>query len=1137
LRGALLAVFLTLGVAVLAAPPSRAGQPLRLRPVARAEDVARFQRLGLPAPAVIGAEEARVQGERERLWRSFHDVLSAPGVDWSLRAQRRTDWRAPATGPASARSRVARLQGAAGAAADTPPETLRVAFLLIDFRADRGGGASSGDGHFDLSGPDTNAVPIDPPPHDRRFFEEHLEALARYYDATSYGRVVVTGDVWPREPRGAYSVSDMADFGPWKFSPDIYPAALHMFRTMLFAADSQSVLRGDRIPWDSYDRFALIHAGSDLQDDVRQDSPEDIPSFTIGVADSDAVIFPDSTNRPIDRASLIPEYTAQDGYYGAINGVLAHESGHNFFGFADVYNIETGFPVVGYWSLMDSGNLVGSLATLKDGTEIFATGLLPPSVDPWQRSFTTDVLGFPEIVYDSVLALTDSERNPDLRRVTLSSDEYLLLENRHLAPADTVQLDQDSLTHVVLGPKSPDRFEYDALLPGTGILVWHIDESVIPFATSLRVNADYGFNTNPDRYGISLVEGDGLQDLGDPGSPFFLGAPFDPWFLSNNPVLGDSTFPPLRPHIGTRPHKRIAFLDDPAPVMHVQARRTWELPGWPVAGDFPPGGPLLLAVDADGDGKPDVCWAGGRDSVAAVVDGHVEIVGNPDSSALFAVRFDGLGLDGTSTLAFAHLDARPRPELAAIARGDSGAWFAASTYAAGPDTSSPGGRVWLLDHLGRPLPGWPAALPAVVTTPPVIVGRYPDAWVHVGCADGAVYQLGLDGSIVRSVQRPGGPVTGRLAADYTSGPLWDVAFGCADGTVTVAPFWPPGIIVGVDVPPWFRSLGVTAGFAPDFLWIPLDGAPRVIPLSPSASAGAAVVCGVGTPALVVHYADKLWAFCPDGTPIAGWGHSFGDTIVAGLGGGDPDGDDLPEVLTQTRRSALAFVNRTGYPSPGWPKRGTSEDLRTDSPPLALDVDRDGRCEIVGMNASGIVAAVRADGNVPDGWPLASGSGATGSPVAADLNRDGTLDLVVPDRFGLLYGYTLPVPPGSPQANSWTMLGGGPGRESALSPASSPPGPVPVSGPLAGGSFMAYPNPARRHPVSFAYRLTEPADVEFRILDTSGHEVASFSRPGLQGENVQIWEPGSLPAGLYLARARFRGVTSERVEVLTVGLLR
>ena len=88
-----------------------------------------------------------------------------------------------------------------------------------------------------------------------------------------------------------------------------------------------------------------------------------------------------------------------------------------------------------------------------------------------------------------------------------------------------------------------------------------------------------------------------------------------------------------------------------------------------------------------------------------------------------------------------------------------------------------------------------------------------------------------------------------------------------------------------------------------------------------------------------------------------------------------------------------------------------------------------------------------------------------------------------------------------------------------------------------GSLKAYPNPARRMPVSFAYQLSEPADVEFRIVDTSGHEVASFSRRGRQADNLEVWDPGRLPAGLYTARLRFRGATTERIEMLQVGLLR
>ncbi len=1125
MRGQLLRLLTAVLLAAACAPP-QAAQALPVRRVARAAEVERLQRAGLPAPAPMTAAEERIQAERERRWRSFDDVLSAPGADWSLAAQRRVGWRPrPAPGPRS------RLAGA-GAVAWAEPETIRVAFLRLDFAADRG--ASTGDGRFDLSAPGPEAVPIDPPPHDRTFFQRHLEALSRYYDAMSYGRVVVEGDVWPREEDSAYTLSDMADYGPWMFSQSIYEDALRMFREMFFAADSQSALRGDRIPWDTYDRYYLIHAGGDMQNDVLGDSPQDIPSFTISVADSEAVIFPDSLNRPIDRATIVPELGAQDGYYGAINGVLVHESGHNLFGLADLYDVNSGYPVVGYWSLMDSGNLLGSRVQTDQG-EIYATGLLPPSVDPWQRAFLTDVLGFPEVDYGGTpMAIADVERNPDVRRVTLSGDEFLLLENRYLAPADTVELDQDSLTRVILGPKSPDRYEYDALLPGGGVLVWHVDDSVIPYSTSLRINPDYGFNTNWDRLGVSVLEADGMADLGDPGSPYLFGAPFDPWFLSNNPTLSDSTFPNLVPHTGARPHRRLDFLDDPGRTMHVAARRTWELPGWPVEAKFPPGGPLLLAVDADGDGRHDVCWAGGPDSTEMLPDSSVVAVPDPDSAALFAVRPDGLSLAGTADFAFARLDRRPRPELAALPVGASGggpAYFAVSTYPAGADTSSPGGRVWLLDHTGAVRPGWPPALSSIVVTPPVIAGSYPDAVVFVGCADGWVYALGLDGSVVGRAQivSPSfGIYSGRLAVTEmpTIPGCWRVAAGTSQGWVGVSRMGTCAIPAAHG--PW--QLAEDSTFTPDMLWLAMDGA-----ASASAAGG---TCGAGVSALVVHAADKLWAVCPDGVGLLpGWGHSFTDTLVAGLGAGDPDGDGLPEVLAQDVRSGLYFVNRTGYPSPGWPRKGLAEDLRTWSPPLAFDVDGDGRSEIVALNGSGTVAALRADGVIPEGWPLASGSGVSGSPVAADLDADGRIELVVPDRFARLFAYTLPVEAPAAGEIAWTMLGGDPGRTSALPLSATPVAPAPAAGPLERGSLKAYPNPARRRPVTFAYRLTEPADVEFRILDTSGHEVASFSRPGLQGQNAHVWEPGSLPAGLYLARLRFRGAASDRVEVLPLGLLR
>src|SRR6185295_191751 len=178
---------------------------------------------------------------------------------------------------------------------------------------------------------------------------------------------------------------------------------------------------------------------------------------------------------------------------------------------------------------------------------------------------------------------------------------------------------------------------------------------------------------------------------------------------------------------------------------------------------FPPGGPLLLAVDADGDRNPEVCWAGGGEL-------------SPDSTALFAVRGSGRGIND-STAVFARLNRRPRPLMAALPIGGLGApgqpdrgpsYFTVSTFADGPDTSFAGGRVFLLDHLGNVLPGWPAVLPAVVTTPPVIAGGYPNGTVYAGCADGRVYALALSGAVrAVSTMALAGGVAGRLAVDPT----------------------------------------------------------------------------------------------------------------------------------------------------------------------------------------------------------------------------------------------------------------------------------------------------------------------------------------------------------------------------------
>ena len=1128
---------LAAALGLLAAPSVRADQPLTIR------------RWTPGDPRVPRALDQRARESESALLKRSHavpHVISEPGVDWSPFASRRLGWRPPA-----AMMRDIRKTGAspsASRAALGPPDTLTVAVIRIDFLHDRGGAASTGDGRFNLDPADTINNPVDRPPHNRTFYRKHLEALSRYYDVMTYGRVVVRGEVWPRSENLAYSVTDMADFGPWTFSQAIEAAAVHMFRTFLFAADSQAHAMNDTIPWNSIDRVILIHAGSDLQSDVKQDSKEDIPSFTLGVVDTDVVVFPDSSNRfhPVTRASFVPETENQDGYFGAINGVIAHESGHNFFGFVDLYNVDTGFPAVGFWSLMDSGNLVGALVKQADGEEIFATGMLPPSIDPFHRFYASDAVDYTEAPYGAPDSLMDSERHPDFRRITLSSDEFLVLENRHQAYAysDTVHFDIDDTTGVVLGPKFPDRYEYDALAPGGGILVWHFDDSVITFENSLRPNPDFGINTNPNRLGVGVVEADGLADIGDPGSPFIFGSYRDPYYVGNNVLLDDNTAPNLRPHIGTRPHLRVTVSDTLLATMRFRTDRTWQLPGWPVqfpGHEFPIGGPQLLAVDADGDGKLEVCWAG-ADSIS------------PDSTSLFALRADGTPL-GTSPV-FASLDRRPYPVMAAIPTGGPNpeqgpALFAATTIADGPGPSAAGGQLWVVDHFGLTSgSNWPVA-PANsrLSTPPVFVGAYPNAQVLVGARDGYVYAYNLDGTLWGRGDVPlSAPVAGRLAA--TIGPQgdWVVSAGDSAGAVAVYQLTAagsPGTGSVTRVQGWPVQVAARAEFTPDFLWLDLDGA--------GGASGDPSGCGAGSPELIVHDADRLWGYCLLGRALPGWGRSFGDTLSPGLGAGDPDGDGLPEVLIQTQSSKIAFVNLTGAPSPGWPKPGSPEGVLEDdtlltgkhenhrfpslSPPLAIDLDGNGRPSVVALNTSGVIAALRADGHTPDGWPLASGSGVAGAPLAADLDRDGHLDLVAPDRFGTLYAYTLPVAPSAGPADAWTMLGGDPERTCRLPAARTSVALAPAAGPLVSGSLKAFPNPARRRPISIAYTLTEPAHVEFHVLNTAGREVASFSRDARLAENLESWDPGSLPAGLYVVQVRIHGAKSEHDETLRVGVLK
>lgn len=199
--------------------------------------------------------------------------------------------------------------------------------------------------------------------------------------------------------------------------------------------------------------------------------------------------------KTIDTYTIQPEKYDNNTMVGI--GVFAHETGHAL-GLPDLYDIDGSSEGVGDWCLMSGGSWG---ATVHEGDT-------PVQLSAWCKS----KLGWltPQVISNNTLKkqIEPIESSPNEvyqilnnpRGIDWSFDnhsgagEYFLIENRQ-------------------------KLKFDAALPGTGLLIWHIDESVT-----------YSNDANTDEQGrrlVSLEQADGRMNLeygytnrGDPGDPY-----------------------------------------------------------------------------------------------------------------------------------------------------------------------------------------------------------------------------------------------------------------------------------------------------------------------------------------------------------------------------------------------------------------------------------------------------------------------------------------------------------------------------------------------------------------------------------------------------------------------------------------
>lgn len=1036
------------------------------------------------------------------------------------------------------------------------PETLYVLAAMVQFQEDKDVG-TTGDGRFDLSVlPDST---VDAPPRDAAYFRDHLTFLENYYRKASRGKLIIRTTLIDSV---LTLPTVMRRYSPGKGEPNTPVADLA--RDTWRALDSTGTFRD----FSSYDCFLVFHAGAgrdiDLVSILGYDpAPFDIPSLYLGLnafreaygqsypgipVQNGTFHITNSVVLPETEARKIPSVGGTAYLELGINGILVASVG-NFLGLPDLFDTKTGASGIGRFGLMD-------------GAAIFSySGVFPPEPSAWEKYW----LGWiaPVTVPSGTSALSvpasgmepaSSTRQDSAYQVPISASEYYLIENRNrdperngqrvfstfrgtqrvqVFPRDTTGFNAfgiDGLAGVITDVENldwslPGGVDQDGQFYDGGILLWHIDEAVI--RRTIGTNA---VNADPTRRGVSLMEADGSQDIGQaygaftPGSGSEQGTPLDFWFQGNpSPVnkniFNATSFPASRTNSGALSHVTVRDFSARAPRMSLTVVRG-DSAIHPVQG-FPKrlgellaaaGGAGLTAGDVDADGVQDLVVATtGQPMLKPTTSGTIV----PPSTVSKVYRFTG---DGST----------PRPGFRAdgvVARSES----ESSSLAHAPSIweSGDGSLPLLLFGEGGAGAGGNRLRGAVMadlnadsladsrfeiaaprtSNVPVVAAESLAAYADAG---GWVKFFRRDGSVVDSLDAGTGPVAVSRWKDPNS-----FVITTGDGTVLLTSRLPGG---GTSVPdrrvqtggsnPSAAATGLFAGNT----------------LATAFTAGGAV-----------YLVDQHLA------PIAGYPRS-GIGAISSPALADVDGDGSRDIVVFGARTVWA-LNLAGSPVDHFPVTlPIADDDTIASAPVVADVNGDNIPDILGASRNGFVFAVSRTGTMVRGFPLQAGTGrqslavydaaAGGMPgasiaLAVASESDGSVSAYL---TALLSG---PVLDGARPWPQWQRDASRSGL--ALEPISGAPHSAEFFPP---GRVYNWPNPVYGQTTYIRFYLNSDARVEISVLDMAGDLVYRTETAGRGGMDHEVpWDVSGVQSGVYFARVKASGGSSEASTVIKIAVVR
>lgn len=461
--------------------------------------------------------------------------------------------------------------------------TIHILAVMVEFR-EEDNRFTTGNGTFDLDFLRRDDIIIDPLPHDRGYFEAHLEFAQNYFSTVSGGLLDIEHRIVPEIVQLDQPMSAYAPLGE---------TGEENFKLALLARDAwQKAGETGAIDVEGFDpdrtMFIVFHAGSgrniELMGTTLDKTPQDIPSVYLGAESLQRLLQEPGFNGfdigdpdiSVTNTALLPQTQSRSGedvtgqpfvLELSINGLLVANIG-SFLGLPDLFNTETGASAIGRFGLMDGASIFSYL------------GLFPPEPSAWEKMHLGWIEPF-DVRLDTgepiPLPAVSLRRPKSLARHAISRDEYFLVENRHRNPSGnpleiTIRTPEGTYVTRNIAPDD-ERFDplssssyneilepgvivnvssFDWSLPGGpdpggdgitgtdddrmlngGMLIWHIDEAVIQSTID-----DNRVNANSDRRGVQLVEADGARDIGrQPGlqqNRFTNGHAFDFWWSGND---------------------------------------------------------------------------------------------------------------------------------------------------------------------------------------------------------------------------------------------------------------------------------------------------------------------------------------------------------------------------------------------------------------------------------------------------------------------------------------------------------------------------------------------------------------------------------------------------------------------------